>query len=84
MATRTLAEITRKWSLEFSSEMPRNMTASSDATMTSVVLAFFHSGGRKALTRLEMASTPVTRPHPTRRPASPRRAKHPMNRPVPS
>jgi hypothetical protein len=45
---------------EVSRETPKNITASNEAMTTRVVLAFFHSGGRKTLTPFEMASTPVT------------------------
>ena len=41
-------------------ESPRNIRPSVDPIHISVVLAFFHSGGRNAGTPFEMASTPVT------------------------
>ncbi len=39
--------------------MPRNIVIASTAIATSVAAAFFASGGRKAGTPLETASTPV-------------------------
>src|SRR5205807_8406494 len=45
-------------------DSPKNITPRVEPITTRVSLAFFHSGGLKAVTPLEMASTPVTAAQP--------------------
>ena len=53
--------------------MPTNMKTPSEAIVTSVAAAFFASGGRKAGTPFETASTPVIAVQPLAKAVSSRK-----------